>query len=101
MYQRGICQSCSTGTLGGQPGLDPAPLAEPSHSSVNTCCPKCPEVCNNSVHRHWSFALGYLYLKSNSVLCVIIFLEVLVSKTSEKVLKSLPNTPVHKSRKEQ
>lgn len=83
--------------------LDPAPLAEHSHSGVNPCCPKCPEVpeCNNSVHRHWSFALGCFYLKSNSVLCVIIFSEVLVSKTFGKVLKSLPNTPVHKSRKEQ
>ena len=89
-------------TLGGQRDLHPAPLAEHSHSSMNSCCPQCHEVpeCNKHVGTG-AFSLEYFYLKSDSVLCIIIFLEVLVSKTFEKALKSLPNTPVHESRKEQ
>lgn len=88
-------------TLGGQWGLHLAPLTEHSHSSMNSCHPKCHEVpkCNKHIGTG-ALPLEYFYLKSDSVLCIVIFLEVLVSKTFKKVLKSLPNIPVHKNREE-
>lgn len=56
-------------TLGGQGGPRSAPLTEHSHSSVNSCHPKCQEVVKCSKHvGNGSLSLEFFYLKSDSVL---------------------------------
>lgn len=98
----GILQSCSA--LIPRVGHEVCTLLPSlsSCSSTNSCRPKCHEVpeCNKHVGIG-TLSLGYNYLRSDSVLCIIIFWEVLVSKTFEKVLKYILSVPVHKSRKQQ